>query len=203
MILTSQINLNHLVFCGRFTLFESLFPLEIKLLSPGFNIKHFNSLFVLQSIDWGHIDGEILEKHPYINTRTHSDEDAERNGIDSLSLDWKGVWGVIYSNPLVFYHSYLPTSLLARNFVESRVILFRTSNLSHAVGCTPFFASYGVSVMHNGKFVGVLSLNLNLWLQTFVVGPYRILSAIDSFWMEGPQRQTLLHTLQVYLSCLV
>jgi len=43
--------------------------------------------------------------------------------------------------------------------------------------------------MHNGKIAGALGLNLNLWVQTFVVGPYRILSAIDSF-LDGGTKKT-------------
>ena len=35
---------------------------------------------------------------------------------------------------------------------------------SGALGCIPFFSSYGVLIVHIGKIVGCLSLNLNPWL---------------------------------------
>ena len=65
MITTTHIILNYPILSGQFTLFKSLFPLEIELLSPWLSVKCFNSLIMLQLIDWSYIDEEVLEKHPH------------------------------------------------------------------------------------------------------------------------------------------
>jgi len=64
--LTTQVNLDHYVFSRWFTLFESLFLLEIQLLSPWFNISSFRRL---QLATWSHINGETLEYCSHTNIR--------------------------------------------------------------------------------------------------------------------------------------
>jgi len=66
VILTTQVNLDHHVFSKWFALFESLFPLEIQLLSPWFNISSFRRL---QMATWSHINDEILEHRSYTVVR--------------------------------------------------------------------------------------------------------------------------------------
>ena len=66
MILTAQVNLDHLVFSSWFALFESLFPLEIQLLSLWFNISSFRWL---QWATWSYINGEILEHLSHTDIR--------------------------------------------------------------------------------------------------------------------------------------
>jgi len=66
VILTAQVNLDHLVFNRWLTLFESLFLLKIQLMSPWFLISSFGWL---QLATWSHTNDEILEQHSHTDVR--------------------------------------------------------------------------------------------------------------------------------------
>ena len=80
-------------------LFESLFPLEIQLLSPWYLISSF---CWLQLTACSHINSEFFEHHSTLMSESHSEEEAECDGIGFLSSDCTvaGGVGATYPNPL-------------------------------------------------------------------------------------------------------
>jgi len=163
VILTTQVNLDHLVFSRWFALFESLFPLEIQLLSPWFNISSFRRL---QMTTWSHINGEILEHLSHTNI-WHPLGGRGRAWRDRLAVFGSNRcrrWRCNISQPPACFIIVICRFSFARNYVENHVVLFQNSGHSHAAGCIPFFSSYAVLILHNGKIAGALSLNSNLWL---------------------------------------
>jgi len=107
----------------------------------------------------------FLNIAPTLTSDSHSEEEAECDRISLLSSDRIDVegGGVTYPNPCVFYHNNLSVSLLARNYVENHVAFFQNLGHSHAAGYIPFFSSYAALIVYNGKTVGALSLNSNMW----------------------------------------
>jgi len=90
--LITHIDLDHLIFSQRFTLFKMFLPFKIQLLSLRVSVEWLDVFVLLCLTDRRHVGKELFEDYPTLISESQLDEFEDYDGRDSS--DSGSDWGV-------------------------------------------------------------------------------------------------------------